>query len=351
MRESTPPQRPNVAIIWCNLGTPDEPTASAVRRYLAEFLSDPRIVELPRLLWLPILHGWVLRTRPAQSAARYASIWSPEGSPLKIWTEKQAKLLQGWLGHNGYRVVVAHAMRYGNPSIHATIERLRKQGIARILLLPAYPQYSCTTTASLSDKVSSWNQQARHLPEWRFVNDYHTHPLYIRALAKQVLTHWQHHGQGDMLLMSFHGTPERTRQLGDPYAEQCHATAQLLAQRLGLSEKQYRVTFQSRFGRTKWIRPYTAATLEQLAQQGLARVDLLCPGFVADCVETLEEIAIECRDIFLAAGGKDFHYIPFLNDDPDWIAALGTISAQHLAGWLPAPQKTSQAHLENRYAY
>ena len=339
MREPTPPHHPHTAIILCNLGTPDAPTPSALRRYLAEFLSDPRIVELPRLLWWPVLHGWVLLRRPAQSAARYASIWTPEGSPLKVWTEKQAKLLQGWLGHHGYRVAVTYAMRYGNPSIHATIDRLRKQGFSRILVLPAYPQYSCTPTASVADQVSAWNRRTRHHPEWRFVNHYHTHPLYIRALAKQVQTQWQHHDRGNILLMSFHGTPDRTRRLGDPYAEQCHATARLVAQQLGLSDKQYRVTFQSRFGRAKWLQPYTLATLEQLARQGARRVDLLCPGFVADCVETLEEIAIECRDAFLAAGGQTLHYIPCLNDDPDWIAALGAISAQHLAGWVQPQTK------------
>ena len=334
---NTSHNRPHTAIILCNLGTPDAPTPSALRRYLAEFLSDPRIVELPRLLWWPVLHGWVLRRRPAQSAARYASIWMPEGSPLKVWTEKQAKLLQGWLGHNGYRVAVTYAMRYGNPSIPATIDRLRKQGFSRILVLPAYPQYSCTTTASVVDQVSAWNRNTRHQPEWRFINNYHAHPLYIRALAKQVQKQWQHHDRGNLLLMSFHGTPDRTRQLGDPYAEQCHATAQLLAQQLGLSDRQYHVTFQSRFGRAKWLQPYTQATLEQLARQGARHIDLICPGFVADCVETLEEIAIECRDAFLAAGGQTLHYIPCLNDDPDWIAALGAISAQHLAGWVQPP--------------
>lgn len=333
----------DVAILWCNLGTPDEPTPAALRRYLAEFLSDPRIVELPRLLWLPLLHGLVLRTRPRQSAAKYASIWMPEGSPLNVWSARQAKLLQGWLAHKGYRVVVAHAMRYGNPSIPATIDRLRQQGIARILLLPAYPQYSCTTTASLNDKVSAWNGQARYQPEWRFVNHYEQHPLYIRALAQRVQKHWMENGRSPMLLMSFHGTPERTRQLGDPYADQCHATARLLAQQLDLSEKQYRVTFQSRFGRAKWLEPATQGTLEHMARKGLERADLICPGFVADCVETLEEIALECRDAFVAAGGKTFHYIPCLNDTPEWIDALGHISLQHLAGWLPAPAQPAQA--------
>ena len=330
----TTPRHPRTAVIWCNVGTPDAPTPSAVRRYLAQFLSDPRIVEMPRLLWRPILHGWVLRTRPARSAARYAAIWTSEGSPLKIWTEKQAKLLQGWLGHNGYRVTVVHAMRYGEPSVATAIEHLRKQGISRILILPAYPQYSSTTTASLIDSVSGWSQQARHIPEWRFVNNYHKHPLYIHALAKHIKKHWQHQGRSKILLMSFHGAPQRTHQLGDPYADQCRATAQLLAQALELPKEHYQVTFQSRFGRDKWLQPYTAVTLEQLARKGIDRVDVICPGFVADCLETLEEIAIEGRQTFLAAGGKAFHYIPCLNDDPEWVTALGTIAARHLAGWL-----------------
>ncbi|MDO5653239.1 MAG: ferrochelatase [Brachymonas sp.] len=332
---------PRIAILLYNLGTPDAPTTPAVRRYLAEFLSDPRIVELPRLLWLPILYGFVLLTRPAQSAKKYASIWMKEGSPLEVWTQRQAKLLQGWLGHHGHQVKVVHAMRYAQPNIAKTIDKLRKQGVSHILALPAYPQYSCTTTASVMDSIAAWNQAARHLPEWRHVNRYFDHPLYIKALAKRVQKHWQHHGQGQMLVMSYHGVPERTRQLGDPYFDECHATSRLLAAQLGLSQQQYVVTFQSRFGRAKWLQPYTAATLEQLAQKGQQRVDVICPGFVSDCIETLEEINIEGREIFLHAGGKEFHYIPCLNDSPAWIDALGAISLQHLAGWVGAPQKTS----------
>lgn len=331
---ATPVSPERVGIIWCNIGTPDAPTPTAVRSYLADFLSDPRIVELPRWLWLPVLHGIVLQTRSRQSARKYARIWTEEGSPLKVWTDKQAKLLQGWLGQHGYPVKVAYAMRYGQPSMQQAIERLCKQHVARILILPAYPQYSATTTASLFGTVADWSQAVRHLPEWRFVNHYHTHPLYIRALALQVQKHWQQHGRAEVLLMSFHGVTARSHQLGDPYVDECHATARLLAQALELSPQQYQVTFQSRFGRARWVQPDTLTTTQQLAQQGTRRVDIICPGFVADCLETLEEIAMECRHVFLTAGGKTFHYIPCLNDSPDWIATLGAICQQHLAGWL-----------------
>ena len=233
-------------------------------------------------------------------------------------------------------------MRYGQPSIGQTIERLTQKGISRILILPAYPQYSGTTTASLVDSVFSWSRRARHLPEWRFVNSYYQHPLYIQALASQVQQHWQRHGQGPMLLMSFHGIPEHACRSGDPYASQCHATACLLAKQLGISAQQYRVTFQSRFGRAKWLQPATAATLQQLAREGIGRVDVFCPGFVADCLETLEEIAMENRHAFLAAGGTDFHYISCLNDNPQWIDALGAISTQHLSGWIDTSAQNLQ---------
>jgi ferrochelatase len=337
------PDRPDTAIIWCNIGTPDAPTVAAVRRYLAEFLGDPRIVELPRLPWMAILHGIVLRIRPTRSAAKYASIWTRDGSPLHVWTERQAKLLQGWLGHHGHRVVVAHAMRYGQPSIGQTIDHLTQEGISRILVLPAYPQYSGTTTASLVDSVFSWSRRARHLPEWRFVNNYHQHPSYVRALAGLVQQHWQRHGRGPMLLMSFHGIPEHACRAGDPYAAQCHTTARLLAEQLGMPAQQYRVTFQSRFGQAKWLQPATTATLQQLAREGIGRVDVFCPGFVADCLETLEEIARENHHAFLAAGGSVFHYINCLNDSTEWIDALGAISTQHLSGWIDTPSKNPQA--------
>ncbi|MGK6306674.1 ferrochelatase [Variovorax sp. DT-64] len=322
-----------IAVLWCNLGSPDEPTARAVRPYLADFLGDPRVVEIPKALWAPILHGIILRTRPAKSAAKYASVWMPEGAPLKVWTQKQARFLAGWLGERGHRVTVREAMRYGQPSIAAQLDALKAEGATRVLVLQAYPQYSGTTTASVIDAVNAWSARVRRVPEFRFVNDYHGEPLYIDALARSVEEHWKHHGRPDRLLMSFHGIPERNIRLGDPYQAQCLATAGLLAERLKLAESEYRVTFQSRFGRAKWLEPYTEPTLRELGASGVARVDVLCPGFPADCLETLEEIAMEGRDAFLQAGGKEFHYIPCLNDRGDWITALAAIAERHLSGW------------------
>jgi ferrochelatase len=321
------------AILWCNLGSPEEPTASAVRPYLAEFLGDRRVVEIPRAVWALILHGVILRTRPAKSAAKYAGIWTPEGSPLAVWTRKQAIMLTGWLGERGHRVTVRHAMRYGKPSIASLLDALKAEGATRVLVLQAYPQYSATTTASVIDAVNAWCRDVRRLPELRFVNQYHDDPLYIEALARRVETHWKHEGRGPMLVMSFHGVPERTRALGDPYYLQCQQTARLLAARLQLAEGTWRLTFQSRFGKAKWLEPYTEPTLRELARAGTERVDVMCPGFTSDCLETLEEIAMEGRDAFMASGGKAFHYIPCLNDSPAWIDALAGIAQRHLAGW------------------
>jgi ferrochelatase len=326
-------QAPATAILLCNLGTPDAPTPSALRRYLAEFLGDPRVVEIPKPIWWLILHGIILRLRPAKSAAKYATIWTPEGSPLKVWTERQAQRLQDWLRQQGHHVTVRYAMRYGNPSIAAQLDALKAEGTTRVLVLPAYPQYSGTTTASVIDAVAHWSTRVRALPELRFVNRYHDDPGYISAMAQRVRAHWQAQGRGERLVMSFHGVPERTLHLGDPYHCECLKTARLLAQELGLDAQEYRVTFQSRFGKAKWLEPYTEPTLVALAQEGVQRVDVICPGFTSDCLETLEEIAQEAREAFLHAGGRDFHYIPCLNDSEAWIAALGRLSEQHLAGW------------------
>lgn len=326
-------QASTTAILLCNLGTPDAPTPAALRRYLAEFLGDHRVVEIPKPLWWLILHGIILRLRPAKSAAKYATIWTPGGSPLKVWTEKQAQGLQAWLRQQGHQVTVRYAMRYGQPSIPAQLDALKAEGATRVLVLPAYPQYSGTTTASVSDAVYSWAAQVRTIPELRFINRYHDDAAYIGALARRIRAYWQEHGRPDQLLMSFHGVPERTLQLGDPYHCECLKTARLLAQELGLTKAQYRVTFQSRFGKAKWLEPYTEPTLIRMAQDGVKRVDVTCPGFTSDCLETLEEIAQEAREAFLHAGGESFHYIPCLNDSADWIEALGRLSEQHLAGW------------------
>jgi ferrochelatase len=340
-------QAARTAILLCNLGTPQAPTPSALRRYLAEFLSDPRVVEIPRALWWLILHGIILRVRPAKSARKYATIWTSQGSPLLVWTEMQAKLLRGYLGERGHAVSVRAAMRYGEPSIPAMLDELKREGATRILVLPLYPQYSGPTTASVVDAVCSWARGVRAVPELRFVNRYHDDAGYIGALARQVTDHWMKHGRPDRLVLSFHGVPHRTLLLGDPYHCECHATARLLSERLGMKPGEVLVTFQSRFGSARWLEPYTEPTLKALAADGVRRVDVMCPGFTADCLETLEEINVEVRHAFMAAGGQEFHYIPCLNDRHEWIAALAGVAIQHLQGW-PTQASVEPAQLEAR---
>jgi len=325
------------AVLLVNLGTPDAPTPAAVRRYLGEFLADPRVVELPRLLWWPILHGIVLRLRPAASARKYASVWLPEGSPLQVWSAKQATLLRGYLGERGHPVPVRLAMRYGQPSIGAVLDELKAGGARRVLVLPLYPQYSGTTTASVLDAVGQWAAQVRHVPELRFVNSYHDDPGYIDALVQRVRAHWSTHGRAQRLVLSFHGIPRRAVTLGDPYQEQCLDTARRLGDRLGTRADELVVTFQSRFGKAEWLQPYTEPTLVELARAGVREVAVMCPGFSADCLETLEEIDQEARAAFLAAGGSEFRYIPCLNDSPPWTAALAALAIRHLQGWPTAP--------------
>ncbi|MDP9044561.1 MAG: ferrochelatase, partial [Pseudomonadota bacterium] len=320
------------AILLCNLGTPDAPTPSAVRRYLAEFLSDRRVVEIPRLLWWLILHGVILRTRPVRSARKYASIWTPEGSPLRHWTEKQAAMLGDALGRRGHAVLVRPAMRYGNPAIARVLDELKAEGVTRLLVLPLYPQYSATTTASVSDAVCDWARTVRTLPELRFVNHYHDDPGYIAALAARIREHWASHGRSGPLVLSFHGVPRRTLALGDPYHCECQKTARLLAEHLGIAPDDLLVTFQSRLGRAEWLQPYTEPTLIALARRGVKRVDVVCPGFTSDCLETLEEINLEGRDAFLRSGGETFHYVSCLNDRADWIDALAGLALGHLQG-------------------
>ena len=336
------------AILLCNLGTPNAPTAAAVRSYLAQFLSDPRVVEIPKIAWLPILHGLILRLRPKASAAKYALVWDKAGatgSPLLHWTRQQAGLLRGWLSQAGASgVLVEYAMRYGQPSIASQLDALKAKGAQRILIVPLYPQYSGTTTASVCDAVYAWAGRQRHIPELRFVQRYHGHPGYIAALAASVREHWQvQGGRAEKLVMSFHGVPERTRTLGDPYVDECLHTGKLLAQALQLPPEQYLITFQSRFGKAKWVEPYTQPSLEALASSGTRSVEVICPGFASDCIETLEEIQLEVRDAFIAAGGKAFSYIPCLNDRPDWMNALRDLSLQHLQGWLPATTQATKS--------
>lgn len=329
----------HTAIVLVNLGTPDAPTPRAVRRYLRQFLSDPRVVEIPRPIWWCILNGVVLPFRSHSSARKYASIWTDEGSPLLVNTERQATLLRTRLLERGHHVQVAYAMRYGQPALPDVLDYLKAQGCDRILVLPAYPQYSGATTASIFDAVFRHFAKVRNVPELRLIKHYHDHEGYIEALRHSVQTYWDANGRPDRLVMSFHGVPRRTLLLGDPYHDECHRTAHLLAQALKLSEADYVVSFQSRFGKAEWLQPYTAPTLQELARQGVRRVDVICPGFTSDCLETLEEIAMEARAGFLHAGGREFHFIACLNDAPAWGQGMMDIIEQHLAGWPTSAEK------------
>lgn len=327
------------AVLLINLGTPDAPTAEAVRPYLKEFLSDPRVVEIPRLLWWLILNGIILNVRPKKSAAKYASVWMHEGSPLKVYTEQQTRLIQQHLQTrtDGAPLVVEYAMRYGNPSVSSVLKKLKAQNCQRILLLPLYPQYAASSSATAFDAVYKELLTTRNMPALRSVKHFHDDAGYIRASAQNIRDYWAQHGRPDKLVMSFHGVPQYTLEKGDPYHCECLKSGRLIAEALGLSQEQYIVSFQSRFGKAEWIKPYTTATLAELGKQGVKRVDVVCPGFVADCLETLEEIAQEGKEDFLHAGGSEYHYIPCLNTRADWIQALGDLLLENLQGWLEKP--------------
>ena len=330
-------QQAKTGVLLVNLGTPEAPTKAALRPYLKQFLSDPRVVEIPRAIWWLILNGIILNTRPKKSAEKYASIWTSDGSPLKVHTEKQAKLLKGWLGEKlASPLMVEYAMRYGNPSIPDTLAKMKVAGCERILILPAYPQYAASSTATAFDAAFDWLKQTRNQPALRTVKHYHDHPAYIHALAANIRDQWQMHGRPDVLVMSFHGVPRYTLDKGDPYHCECQKTGRLLAEALGLEPKHVRLTFQSRFGRAEWLQPYTDKTLEALGREGVDSVHVVAPGFTADCLETLEELAMEGRETFLTAGGKDFRYLSALNEHPHWIAALGQIALDNLGGWASA---------------
>jgi ferrochelatase len=342
-------QSVQAAVLLVNLGTPTAPTAKAVRPYLAQFLGDRRVIDYPRWLWWVILHGVILRVRPPRSARAYAKVWTSQGSPLRFGSEAVAGALQRELIRQlpGRPIQVALAMRYGEPSVAATIARLQRDGVRRLLVLPMYPQYSATSTGSVIDAVADTLKTLRWPPELRIVNDYHDEPGHIEALASSIEKWWASNGRGDKLLLSFHGIPERYVRLGDPYLDQCRRTAQLLRDRLQLSEEALLVSFQSRVGRENWLHPYTDATVRRLAAEGVKKLDVACPGFAVDCLETLEEIAMQNRAFFVAAGGSDLRYIPALNDSAAQVDSLAALVLRHAQGW---PEFGSDADPARRHA-
>ena len=324
----------STGVIVVNLGTPDAPTSGAVRRFLKQFLSDPRVIEYPRLLWWLILNLIILVIRPSRSAEAYRKIWTDQGSPLMLHSRAIANKLNARLNStSGPPIHVELAMTYGEPSISNAIDQLLAKGARRILTLPLYPQYSGTTTAAVFDVVVRKLNRLRWIPEARFINNYHDAPGYIDALATSVRESWAANGRGDKLLMSFHGVPESTLLNGDPYHCHCHKTARLLANKLELSDDDWMIAFQSRVGREKWLAPYTDQTVKELGREGLSRIDVVCPGFSTDCLETLEEIAMQNAEFFQEAGGGSLHYIPSLNARDDHVGFLASLIEQHTAGW------------------
>ena len=320
---------PRTALLLVNLGTPDAPTSAAVRRYLAEFLHDYRVVDLNRWLWCPLLHGAILPLRAGKVAKNYASIWGPDGSPLRVQSEKLAAALQAQLPEFDVRL----AMRYGAPSIASVLRELQAQGLERLLVLPLYPQYSASTTASVHDAVFAELSTWRKLPELRLVSDYHQNSDWLDSLEASVESHWDMHGRGGKLLISFHGIPQRFARAGDPYPQQCETGARLLAERLGLAEGDWSLAYQSRFGREPWLQPYIDQTLTTLAAQGVKIVDVVCPGFAVDCLETLEEIAVRDAELFRKAGGQELRYVHALNASPGHVSALSALARRHAQGW------------------
>lgn len=318
-------------VLLCNLGTPDAPTADAVRKYLCQFLHDKRVVSIPRMIWCPILHGIILRTRPQKVAKLYQSIWTDKGSPLLVYSQSQRTLLQNKLNaRDGEHVPVELAMCYGNPSIPKALKALEAQGCERIVVLPLYPQYSSATNAAVFDQISKYYKKRFAVPELSYVNGYHDNSKYINALCKTIKVHWKEFGQAQKLLFSYHGVPQRFSDKGDPYEVQCRETTRLVVEQLGLKEEQYLIAFQSRFGKEEWVKPYTDETLEQWGKDGVESVQIISPAFASDCLETLEELAVENRDVFIEAGGKEYSYIPALNDNPDQIELLFELVEQQL---------------------
>ncbi len=341
----------SLGVLVVNLGTPDAPTTQAVRRYLAEFLWDPRIVELPRPLWWLILNGVILRIRPSRSAEAYREIWSDEGSPLLVYCEAIKRGVQEQLESMGRgNIHVALGMSYGNPSIGAALDELHAKGARRLVVLPLYPQYSGTTTGSVFDAVTDALSTRRWVPEFRFINHYNDHDDYVSALADSILEYWDAHGRGEKLMFSFHGVPKQTLLDGDPYHCHCLKTARLVTDKLGLGKDEWVLSFQSRVGRAEWLRPYTDETIEELGKAGTGRLDVVCPGFSVDCLETLEEIAMQNAELYEESGGGKLHYIPSLNAREDHIALLSNLVARHAQGWPEFSAGFDEARVEREHA-
>ncbi|MDX1490911.1 MAG: ferrochelatase [Pseudohongiellaceae bacterium] len=332
--EFTHQQPDKIGVLITNLGTPDAPTTPALRKYLSEFLADPRVVEAPRLIWWFALHGVILRIRPSRSAKAYKTVFTEEGSPLLVHTRNQSAALAKEMQARGREdVIVDFAMRYGNPSMSSVLESMFQRGVRKLLVLPLYPQYSGSTAASTFDAINADFAKRRWIPDLRFVSHYHDYKPYIQSAAARIREHWEAHGRADKLMFSYHGVPKRYLSSGDPYHCECYKSSRLIAQELGLNEGEYITTFQSRFGREEWLQPYTDAVLKGFPGQGIKSVQVFCPGFSADCLETIEEIGEENRDYFLEAGGERYEYITALNDREDHIAALAQLIEENLQGW------------------
>lgn len=342
-------QHDKIGVLITNLGTPDAPTKTDLKKYLREFLSDPRVVEIPRLLWWMILNLFILNVRPRRSAKAYSTVWTERGSPLLFHTKDQADALRTKLKHTyGDSIVVEFAMRYGSPSVNSVIDKMLQQGVRKLLVLPLYPQYCASTTASTFDAVAASLAKKRLIPELRFINHYHDFPEYIQAVADQIRQHWVINGRADKLIFTYHGIPKRYLLNGDPYHCECYKTSRLLAENLGLNEKEYLVSFQSRFGREEWLQPYTDKTLIALPEQGVKSVQLVCPGFSADCLETIEEIDVENRDYFMSAGGERYEYIKALNAESSHIDMMVKLLEQHLHGWTILNDTDKRAELAKK---
>jgi len=336
-------QNDKVGVLITNLGTPDAPKKAELKRYLKEFLSDPRVVEIPRLVWWMILNLVILNIRPKRSAKAYSTVWTERGSPLMFHTHDQANALRAKLQQQySDNIVVDFAMRYGSPSVDSVVDKMLRQGVRKLVVLPLYPQYCASTTGSTFDAIAQSFSKRRWIPELRFVTHYHDNPDYIQAVADKIQNHWQQHGRADKLIFSYHGIPKRYLLNGDPYHCECHKTSRLIAATLGLKDTEHFTSFQSRFGREEWLKPYTDHSLKEFSEQGIKSVQIVCPGFSADCLETIEEIGEENRDYFLDAGGERYEYIAALNADKDHIQALAKLLETHLQGWAMTPEDTKQ---------